>query len=244
MAHMLPMRLAFLKQYVLEEQQWLDGFPSQVWVPIAEVVGCAAPELRADTISAGRISVAFLHTRVFSEAEKHSWSLASGDIATNLEELANGPGPVERTARKIWRLLQLKFDRDDIQQGFQLLLNCSWGTAGAEQQHASAALVKQFHREIGNDMLLVRSLLHSIRHLSCQPTAEERQLERLERQVAKLQVKKPQRLQARQSILETFSGLPASGLREVGSSLHISTFRPDRHEAAQRKLVQSPGRST
>ena len=203
----LPMRLAFLKQCVLEEQQWLDGLPSQVWVPIAEVVGCAAPELRADTISAGHISVAFLHTRVFSEAEKHPWSLASGDIATNLEELANGPEPVERTARKIWRLLQLNFNRDDIQQGLQLLLDCSWGTASAEQQHASATLVKKFHREIGTDVLLVRSLLHSIRHLLCQPTAEERQLERLERQVAKLQVKKPQRLQARQLYFRDVLGL-------------------------------------
>ena len=57
----LPMRLAFLKQCVLEEQQWLDGLPFQVWVPIAEIVGCAAPGLRADTISAGHISVASAH---------------------------------------------------------------------------------------------------------------------------------------------------------------------------------------
>ena len=146
-------------------------------------------------------------TRVFSEAERHPWSLASGDIATNLEKLANGPGPVERTARKIWRLLQLKFNRGDIRQGLQLLLDRSWSTASAEQQHASATLVKKFHREIGTDMLLVRSLLHSIRHFLCQPTAEERQLEKLERQVTKLQVNKPQRLQARQFYFRDVLGL-------------------------------------
>jgi hypothetical protein len=203
----LPMRLAFLKQCVLEEQQWLDGLPSQVWEPIAEVVGCAAPELRADTIAAGHISVAFLHARVFSEAEKHPWSLACGDIPANLEELANGPEPVERTARKIWRLLQLNFNRHDIQQGLELLLDCSWGTASAEQQHASATLVKKFHREIGTEGLLVRSLLHSMRHLLCQPTTEERHMERLGRQVAKLQAKQPQNIQGRQLYFRDVLGL-------------------------------------
>ena len=103
-----------------------------------------------------------------------------------------------------------------------MLLDCSWGTASAEQQHASATLVKKFHREIGTDMLLVRSLLHSIRHLLCQPTAEERQLEKLERQVAKLQTKSLRGCRLDSSILETSSGWPACGLREVGSSLHIS----------------------
>ena len=204
MAHMLPMRLAFLKQCVLEEQQWLDGLPSQVWVPIAEVRSrlCCARASSGYNFSC-HISVAFLHTRVFSDAEK-----ASGDIATNLEELANGPEPVERTARKIWRLLQLRFNRDDIQQGFQLLLDCSWGTAGAEQQqqHVSAILVQQIHREICTDVLTVRSLLHSIRHFMCQPIAEERRLERLERQVAK-QVTKPQKLQARQLYFTDVLGL-------------------------------------
>jgi hypothetical protein len=203
----LPMRLAFLKQCVLEEQQWLDGLPSEVWGPIAEVVGCAEPELRSDVISAGHISVAFLHTRVFSEAEKHPWSLACGDVESNLEDLANGPEPAERTAKKIWRLLHMGFNRHDVQEGLKLLLDCPWSTASAEQQHASATLVKKFHHEVGTDVLLVRSMLHATRHLLGQPSAQDRKLEKLERQVAKLQAKRPQKLSARHLYFRDVVGL-------------------------------------
>ena len=203
----LPMRLAFLKQCVQDEQQWLDSLPFSVWESMAEVVGGAARELRTDTIAAGHISMAFLQNRVFSEAEKHPWSLASGDIASNLDALATGPEPVERTARKIWRLLQLNFNRYDLEQGLQLLLDCPWSTACTEQQHASATLVRKYHHEVGTEHLLVRSLLHTMRHLVCQPNAQDKQLERLERQVAKLQSKRPQQLTARPLYFKDVVGL-------------------------------------
>jgi hypothetical protein len=65
--------------------------------------------------------------KVFVEALKHPWSLATGDMAANLETLARGPEPIERTARKIWRLLQLGYNRRDLMAGLELILDLPLG---------------------------------------------------------------------------------------------------------------------
>jgi hypothetical protein len=157
----LPRRLLHLTQCTLTELEWLASLSLTVWCPITDVAGCVASGLRTDTIASGHVSFAFLDMKVFVEALKHPWSLATGDMAANLETLARGPEPIERTARKMWRLLQLRYNRRDLTAGLELILDCPWGIASAEQQHASATLVKKHHKAIGTETLLGRAMLHS-----------------------------------------------------------------------------------
>jgi hypothetical protein len=161
----VAMMLPDLRQAVQEEIEWLANLGGSVWSAMAGPGNEAAHVLRSDTIAAGHVSIAFLHHRYFAAAGELPWSLASGDPAANLEKLKSSPQPQEATAAKVWTLLQMGFNRQQLVVGLQLLQDCPWGTVAVEQAHASAAVVKRFHHEYGLETLIPRSLCHGMRKL-------------------------------------------------------------------------------
>ena len=119
------------------------------WIALGEACGMAPALLRSEVISAAQASMAFFSVRALAEARKLSWCLGAGDKDKNLDNLAAGPMPAEPVSAKIWHLVRLGFNRTQLKQALDLLMDCPGGMASAEQQHASATTVKKLHPECG-----------------------------------------------------------------------------------------------
>ena len=232
----VPMRLAFLKDCVQEEMAWLSALDGQVWTTLASVCHSVTGEkLRSDALAAGHISIAFLTNRMFNEAAKLPWSLAVGDQDHNLEELAQGPEPSEPTAAKIWKLLHIGFNRFAIKKALRLLLDCPWGTASAEQQHASATALRRHHPEYGTESLLLRSLVHTLRHILPGITESEQQEARHLNRLDALSRKNPQHVSGRHIYMKELSAL-AQDWKKEGKRKGLPTN-------AQRLIMKQHGSS-
>eukprot|EP00974_Lingulodinium_polyedra_P055067 5296152-Lingulodinium_polyedra.AAC.1 len=147
---------------MLEELEFLASIKPAVWQALGQACGCAPAILQSEVVIAGHISFAFMEKRSFSQAAKLPWALGMGDIEENLQELKNGPEPQDVTSSKIWHLLQVGYNMQQLKQGVELLMDCPWGTSSAEQLHASATIFRKFHPEYGTETLMVRAFLHSL----------------------------------------------------------------------------------
>ena len=157
----VPRRLPELEEAMEHELTFLKSIRRPIWADIAAVSHQTPGEARTQTLSAAHISNGFLRTKCFNPAKELPWSLGTGDVDENLAQLAAGPEPDQPTANKIWRLVRLGYNRGQLKKGISLLLDAPWGTSGAEQQHASATLLKKFHPEVGQDSLMERAFLHT-----------------------------------------------------------------------------------
>ena len=61
--------------------------------------------------------------------------------------------------------LRCGWPRHDIKQGISLILECPWSIRCAEQLHASLSLIKRYHPDGGQESLVVRAGIHSMRLL-------------------------------------------------------------------------------
>jgi hypothetical protein len=118
-----------------------------------------------------------------------AWGLLQGDMTQKLEELKNSPEAQEPTLQKIWKLLHMGFNRNQLALGLELLGDCSWSTTSVEQQHGSASTIMKLHGEYSRETMMSRSIVHAMRQFF-QPPVEEQQLAPLERKVEALEGKK------------------------------------------------------
>jgi hypothetical protein len=198
-------RLWHLQQCLEDEMHWVANLPQPVWALLSGAVGdssggcpCSPRELRSSTIAAAHTSVAFVAVRVFNAAKQQPWSLAQGDIAKNLEELAlSSHVPTEPTTQKIWRLLQAGFNRAQLIQGVELLREIGWSSASVEQQHGSASTVHRYRKTYGAETLAARSLIHCMRQFFT-PSAEEKTIAELQKRLQLAEARRPVRFSARQ----------------------------------------------
>ena len=160
-----PMQLEYLRECLLEERTLLGALADTVWASVASVCGWSSQQLRGRVLRAGHVAIAFITARTLWEAEKMPWSIATGDVGRNLDHLEASTRPTEPTAAKVWDLVHMGYNRVQLKQALALVLDCPWGTASAEQQHASATVVRKYHPEAGQETLLVRSLMHTMRHV-------------------------------------------------------------------------------
>ena len=172
----VPLRAQKLKGGMLEELAFLTHLGGPFWTALGEACGMAPALLRSEVISAAHVPMAFFSVRTLAEARMLPWCLGVGDKDKNLDDLAVGPMPAEPVSAKIWHLVRLGFNRTQLKQALDLLMDCPWGTASAEQQHASATVMKKFHPEYGTETLMLRSMLHSFRLLPPGATEGEKQL--------------------------------------------------------------------
>jgi hypothetical protein len=193
------MRAQELEQGMLDELAFLTQLGESFWTALGESCGMAPALLRSEVISAAHVSMAFFSMRTLAEARKFPWCLGVGDKDKNLDDLAAGPMPAEPVSAKIWHLVRLGFNRTQLKQGLDLIVDCPWGTASAEQQHASATIMKKFHPEYGMESLMLRSMLHSFRLLLPGATEAEKQLSAQLQKVQKLMAKRPQCISGRQA---------------------------------------------
>ena len=88
------------------------------------------------------------------------------------------------------------YNRTLIERGVALLLDCPWGTAPAEQLHASAASLMRIHPVYETETLINRSSTLQLNRLLPRPTNDEAAVSRLEARVARLDEKQPSQLRA------------------------------------------------
>ena len=123
-----------------------------------------ASSLRSEVMSCAHTALAFIGSRVWQRVEDWPWRLAVGDVAANVQSLADMDTPPEESvARKIWALANQNFPRVQLVEGVELLKHVGWSSTTVEQQHASAALVKRVHSGYEFQMICSRALLHTAR---------------------------------------------------------------------------------
>ena len=198
-------QLPDLKATVVERLEFVETLPPLQWELFAQTCGRRGQWLRGTVLEATRTAAAFLHTKVFREAERGIWSLLQGDLNHKLNLLANVDQPPRHpTARKVWALVRAGWPRAQIAQAIELLRDVGWTTTAVEQQHGTAAVIMRWHRQYGGSTMAARALCHASRALFS-PSEEETQLAPLKKLVertAKATEKNFERLTGRQLFLK------------------------------------------
>jgi hypothetical protein len=194
----VPLRCAELEEALGDEVSYLANMKDVVWDTLAETCSMSGGELRSEVLGASHISIGFLQSKVLQEAKAFPWCLGYGDQPSKLSALKAGPQPEEPVTAKIWQLLQLGFNEHQLKRGLELLMDCPWGTATVERQHASATLVKKHHPEYGTESLVSRAFFHTLRLCLPGQSPEEKRLAAQQRKLDKLVRKAPQRITGRQ----------------------------------------------
>jgi len=219
----IPMRLAAFQDCLRDEAGFLARISLPVWSLLANVCGWSGLQLQSEVLFAAHTAIGFISTRVLTEAQKLPWALATGDLDRNLADLKAGPEPDEPTAAKVWSLLQVGYNRELLKQGLMLIQDCPWSSASAEQQHASATVMKKFHPEYGQETLMVRAMLHSMRLLLPGLSPEEKKLKREELRAQRLQARNPEKISGRhvyvKDLVSTGLTMKFSGSKEVPANL-------------------------
>eukprot|EP00974_Lingulodinium_polyedra_P096110 9315106-Lingulodinium_polyedra.AAC.1 len=156
------------------------------------------------------VQLAYLDDIVFRPVAQYPWCLCQGDMSANLDALAAGPSPTEVTSCKIKELLGRHSNRQELLWGLRLMAEVNWATTTTEQQHASVTLMQRHHPDYDLDKLLVRAGLHTFRKLLPGLTPEEKELQKLEKQLDRLEARQPDKVSGR---LMFFKNM-AEGLKE------------------------------
>ena len=194
-------QLSELRGAIDKEMTQIENLEPFIWTQLAAVCGLEPVELRDSVLRVAHVSCGFFRYRVLDEAEGLPWSLASGDVARNLELLKNQPEPDEMNTYKIWCLLQIDWNRHELQSAVLLLLELCWWTLPAEQQHASLASLKRHHPDYGMSTLKSRATILQVNRVLPRTSPKEHALEKLEAKFERLKRKVPERAGAKQQYL-------------------------------------------
>ena len=176
-----------------DEIDWLHRVPEFTWQRPATLLGEPGPQLlRSWCLHAGHVARAFIHRRVFTMARSYPWALLHGDVSANLNSLKNAEPVSEPVTAKIQKLLQLGFNRVQIEQAVRLLGQIPWTTTTVEQGHGSTAIIHRLHRQYGEETLCRRAMVHMMRCLfATDPTSSaETRVEARRKALAKWQPEK------------------------------------------------------
>ena len=132
--------------------------------------------------------------RFFVETRSLPWSLARGDIKANLDRLIRmDPALLDAVTRQIHSLLNLGYNRSQVERGVKLFLYVHWTTMRCEQGHGSMAVLHRFHPDYGALTLLARALIHQCRGFFA-ALADAEYEERLVRKRKALERKQPDKV--------------------------------------------------
>ena len=202
----IPQKTAALEDLIEEEMAWIDGLDETAWQFLGSACDLAPGDVRSQVLAACHVSIGVLTNRVLKPAKQLPWSLVQGDIMANLATLVEMEEPDEPVSRKIWKLLRMGFNREEIHQGLSLLAGCPWSSTGVEQQHGSASTIMKLRSELGSDTMCCRALVHSPRALCSQGQASKR-VAHLEQLLQTLRAKKPGKCGPRQMYVKQLINL-------------------------------------
>ena len=157
------------------------------------------------------------------------WTLAIGDVASNLDSFAASTEAVDHpVAKKIKQLLAMNYNRAELEEAVTMLKDCRWSTAFAEQLHAHAAVLHKLHREYGEETLCSRAMVSFLKLLTgVDPIVHAEQKAR--KKLTLLSRKQPEYASAR----STFLGVFAHEAKEVSAPGRTMTEHEPRSNFAE-----------
>lgn len=174
---------------VIEEElkiglDYVSKLPAGALGFVGEVVGVRVERLRHEAMQAALVQAAHIRSAL-RVAHEHPWSLATGDIEENLRLLANGPRPREETAQKVYDLLDVGVDIQEVAAGLRLLLDTPWSSESVEQGHAATSRVLRYHKQVGGKTAQSRA---TVMHLAplMSPPEEHVKIEKLQKRIERL----------------------------------------------------------
>ena len=192
--------LAYRELWALlsEEMRWLIDLPDHVWEVLAFIARVEPAELKSDCIHGGHISFHFFYRRVLQPAGQRPWALCRGDVRANLVELRGEEDrPEDYVTCQVWLLLRAGYPFEQIVDGVLLLAECVWTNLTTEQQHASLASLVRLHPDYTQATLTSRAFMLQLRRLMPSQSRDEKDCQRLQREIAKVSRKQPEKAHGR-----------------------------------------------
>eukprot|EP00971_Amphidinium_carterae_P335140 6470818-Amphidinium_carterae.1 len=195
----LAMRSEEVHQLCMQTHGFLETIDGWVWDQISTVTGqLSASALRSRVVRGSLSSLAYLEHRVFTVVRKGPWCYCSGDVKGHAEALKHlSLDECDPVTRKLVIWAQAGIDETKLQEVLKLLGQCSFSSHFAERQHSSSAQMKKYH-DYGYETLAVRSYMHSFCQLVSKQTGLSGDVLRLQRELASLLSKQPQKAGAKQ----------------------------------------------
>ena len=147
----------------------LCALPSLVWSRLAQAIGgeATAEDVKDDCLRAAMICAGYLEIDLFAFLDKEPFNLTQGDIGENVRRI----GATEQSelrgdiSRKIKFALDMGVHPARLEDGLRLLREAPVTVTNVEQGHASAAVIRRDHMQIGEAALSARAALHAARQL-------------------------------------------------------------------------------
>ncbi len=148
-------------------------------------------------MQAALTSQGYVNKEVFSYVQQHPFSLAVGDVAANVQQLAEqAEATSDPTTQQLRNLLDLGVPSEKIVAALELLREAPFSIGIVEEAHASGAVLMRDHRQYSDKSLLHRIMVHQAGYL-VSPSKEEAQEEKLRQKLVRLDRCQPNRVQGR-----------------------------------------------
>ena len=212
----LALNIDHVKEVMYDELGWLQTIALPVWETLGKICGESAFTMRSQALSCAHKASAFFDFRVLSKVKQLPWTLTMGDKNANLDSLvSSATKPSDPVALKIYKLVKAGYSRQKLCLALDLLADCSWATNCTEQAHAQAAVVKKFHKELGAEMLMARSMISGFNRILPASTAEEKLEKKLLHELMSTNDKNPQYITGRQVYFSELVNLSNQWLKEA-----------------------------
>ena len=198
-------RVDELEATMTEELEWLSGIKHSTWARVAALVAeeYSPHELRSDVLEAASLAASFVHRSVIKPARRCPWTLARGDIQANIQTLVDqNSAPKDPLAQKVQALARCGFNVHMLERGLQLLNEVRWSTAVVEQGHGSTAAVHRYHPMYSPEKLALHAFLHMFAKLLAPPRGARSSASRHDAAVARIEAKRPSRVNGRGMFLK------------------------------------------
>ena len=226
---------------MLEEQQWLQELPLQVWSALVSILRLTvdAAAIRSRCLSASLTSLGYVHVNLMRVLQSEPWRWCIGTHRENLQELQAADSQCSHPfSQQLRDYLQMGGSVDTALAVLSLLQQCSFSTMGVEQQHGSYATMKRHHPGYGLQSLAARGYLHSCRALFS-PEEMASVLEKFQKEQEKLQRKQPHKVGGRSMFLQRMLAAEETAVHEdsVLTSPHHSPQL--QHQQHRLRLAQT-----
>lgn len=126
-------------------------------------------------MQAALTSQGYVNKEVFSYVQQHPFSLAVGDVAANVQQLAEQAGAIsDSTTQQLRILLDLGVPSEKIVVALALLREAPFSIGIVEEAHASGAVLMRDHQQYSEKSLLRRIMIQQARCLAS-PSKEDTQ---------------------------------------------------------------------
>jgi hypothetical protein len=164
-----------LTEDIRMEQEYLASLPDELWDLVASrlcVAGFNGLAMKDLVFHSLMTAMAFLHHNSLSLLQRLPLSLTQGSIKDNLAEFQALPLDAnwDLMTTKIWHCTQ--WDLASCERNLMLLRDAPCSTQLCEKGHAAGSVIHRYHKRLGRDSLVLRSVLGDTRALF-RPSVDE-----------------------------------------------------------------------